>query len=296
MAAAVVASLVAAGSGAPPCDDVPAERAALERAATGTTHISFVAKVLEERCGAPLAAGLSMEAPAAEVVAALGARLEAFCARVKASGSPALRSGDREYLEEILARPEFGQARSADVDGLARLVAWLTAWFEALFESRGVQGFAQWTRVLVLALAIAVVLGVGFRLTSTWRGGGGRGRTKPAVQRRGMTLDAPEAHLSRGGAMLETDPRGAIREGLFALLGALERKALARADRVRTNRETAEEIVQRGATPEVSDQARQLLGWYDRTYYSLQSPAAPDARRFLDDVARLAARLVEGPV
>ena len=54
--------------------------------------------------------------------------------------------------------------------------------------------------------------------------------------------------------MVEADPRGAIREGLFALLGALERRSLARPDRVRTNREMAEEVAQRGAAPELSEQ------------------------------------------
>src|SRR3954470_2578677 len=152
MVAALVAAAAGPGSGTPPCDDVPSERAALERAASGTGHFAFVAAALEERCGAPLAAGLSLDGPSAETAVALGERLEAFCARGRASGSPALHPGDREHLGEILARPEFGQARGADVYGLARLVDWLTAWVETLFETRGAQGFVQWTRVLVLAL------------------------------------------------------------------------------------------------------------------------------------------------
>jgi hypothetical protein len=292
-AAATLAALVAAWL--PPCDDVPGERAALEQAVKGEIHFSYVAAALEERCGAPLAAGLKLDGPPAEAAEALGKRLEAFCARAKVEGRAAVRPGDREHLEEILSRPEFSQARGADVNGLARLVAWLTAWVEALFETRGAQGFVRWTRVLVLALAIAVALGVALRVAAALgkRSARRREAAAPAEERR--VLDAPAVHLERGGALVEADPRGAIREGLFALLGALERRSLARSDRVRTNREVAEEIAQRGAAPELSEQVRGLLGWYDRTYYSLERPAGGEARRFLEDVGRLATRLAERP-
>jgi uncharacterized protein DUF4129 len=292
-AAAMLAVLIAAGPA--PCDDVAGERAALEQAAKGEVHFSYVAGALEERCGVPLAAGLKLDGPAAEAAEALGQRLEAFCAREKVEGRAALRAGDRKHLEEIFSRPEFSLARGADVNGLARLAAWLTAWIENLFETRGAQGFVRWTRVLVLTLAIAVALGVGFRLAGALRRRGARRRLEVAAEGRTVKLDAPSVHLERGGAMVEADPREAIREGLFALLGALERRSLARPDRVRTNREVAEEIAQRGAAPELSEQVRGLLGWYDRTYYSLERPAAPEARRFLDDVGRLAMTLAERP-
>lgn len=293
-AAAMLAAVVAAGVPLP-CDDVPGERAALEQAAKGEVHFSYLASALEERCGAPLAAGLKLDGPPAEAAEALGKRLEAFCARSKAEGRAALRAGDREHLDEILSRPEFSQARGADLDGLQRLVAWLVAWVEALFETRGALGFVRWTRVLVLALAIAVALGVGLRLAGALRRRGERKRLGEVPREERLELEAPSVHLQRGGAMVEADPRGAIREGLFALLGVLERRSLARPGRVRTNREVAEEVAQRGAAPELSEQVRGLLGWYDRTYYSLERPAAPDARRFLDDVGQLATRLVERP-
>ncbi|HYV46339.1 MAG TPA: DUF4129 domain-containing protein [Myxococcaceae bacterium] len=291
-AEAMLAAMVAMGS--PPCDDVPGERAALEQAVKGEVHFSYIASALEERCGAPLAAGLKLDGPPAEAAEALGTRLEAFCARSRAEGRAALRVGDREHLDEILSRPEFSQARAADVDGLTRLSLWLTSWLEALFETRGALGFVRWTRVLVLVAAIAVALGVGFRVAGALRRR--RGRRQEEVAREGrLELDAPSVHLERGGTMVEGDPRGAIREGLFALLGALERRSLARPDRVRTNREVAEEVAQRGAAPELSEQVRGLLGWYDRTYYSLERPAAPEAKRFLEDVGQLATRLAERP-
>ena len=288
-AAAMMAAVVAVGLS--PCDDVPGERAALEQAAKGEVHFSYIASALEERCGAPLAAGLKLDGPPAEAAEALGKRLEAFCARSKAEGRAALRVGDREHLDEILSRPEFAQARGANLGGLERLVAWLVAWVEALFETRGALGFVRWTRVLVLSLAIAVALGAGFRLAGALRRRGERKRLTEVGRGERLELDAPSVHLQRGGTMVEADPRGAIREGLFALLGALERRSLARPDRVRTNREVAEEVAQRGAAPELSEQVRGLLGWYDRAYYSLERPEAPEARRFLDDVGQLAERL-----
>ncbi|HVE83255.1 MAG TPA: hypothetical protein VND93_10430, partial [Myxococcales bacterium] len=145
-----------------PCDDLPGERAALARAASeNEAHFADVAAALEQRCQAPLAAGVDLEGPAAEAARELGDRLGAFCTQAGASGRPALKAGDREALAEILARPEFAQARAPDVNGgLERLVAWITAWMDSLFATSGAQSFAKGTRVLVLALALAVVLGV----------------------------------------------------------------------------------------------------------------------------------------
>lgn len=283
-----------AGAGVNPCDDVAAERAALLQAASGDAHFADIAGALERRCEAPLAAGLELEGPASEAAVALADRLEAFCDRAQASGREAIRPGDREHLAEILGRPEFAQARAPDSSGLVRLAAWLTAWLETLFETTGAESFSRGTRVLVLALAIAVVLGVAFRLATVRRER--RAKTEvPGVAGLGEKLEAPETHLARAGTILDADPRGAIREGLLALLSSLERRALARPDRVRTNREVAEEVAGRGAAPELTTRVRGLLGWYDRTYYSLERPAPPEARRFLDDVARLATNLREEP-
>jgi hypothetical protein len=148
--------------------------------------------------------------------------------------------------------------------------------------------------VLVLVLAIALVLGVGFRLATSRRGRSRR--TGEAEHGAGpLALDAPEIHLARAGSALEADPRSAIREGLFALLSSLERRSLARPDRVKTNREVAEQLPERGAAPQMAERVRALLGWYDRTYYSLERPGVSDARRFVDEVGQLARTLREEP-
>lgn len=278
-----------------PCEDLPGERAALLRAASGDAHFGDMAASLDQRFGAPLAAGIRLDGPPEEAAAALADRLEELCARATATGIVAVRPGDREALEAILARPEFAQARAPDVDGLSRLAAWLTAWMDALFETSGAQSFARGTRVLILALALAVVLGVAFRLAAMRRKGVAPESGEGSTARAARPLDSPETHLARAGTVLEADPREAIREGLFALLSSLERRALARPDRVKTNREIAEQLTERGAPPRVSEQVRALLGWYDRTYYSMERPTPPDARRFLDDVGELARSLREEP-
>jgi hypothetical protein len=103
-----------------------------------------------------------------------------------------------------------------------------------------------------------------------------------------LKLDVPSAHLERARAALAGDPRRAIREGLLALLSHLERERLARPDRVKTNRELAQELPARGASPALAETVARLLAWYDAAFYSLE-PVAPDAaRRFVDEVAGLA--------
>ena len=104
-------------------------------------------------------------------------------------------------------------------------------------------------------------------------------------------LQAPEAHLARARAALDTDAREALREALLALLSALERRRLSRPDRVRTNRELARELPARGAPPAVAAEVARLVEWYDARFYSLAPVAAAEARRFVEAVAALEAHM-----
>ena len=102
-----------------------------------------------------------------------------------------------------------------------------------------------------------------------------------------LTFEAPPAHLSRAKALLETDPREAIRQGLYALLSTLEQRRWARPTRVKTNRELAEELPTLGAPSELSEKLTRLLGWYDRAFYSSKPVTRPDAERFINEIDAL---------
>jgi hypothetical protein len=212
----------------------------------------------------------------------IGALLAGFLAAT----DPATASVDRSHLEEIYQRPEFARARLRNQGTLEQLLKRLRAWFDSFFESRGAETYSVVTRFLVL-LAAALVAGWALlRLLSR------RQRAPPPATAEGtsaqrLELDDPAEHLSRGRSALTADPRAALREGLLALLSTLERRRLARPDRVKTNRELAKELPTRGAPAELTKTVEQLLGWYDRTFYSLDPVAAADASRFLDDVERL---------
>jgi hypothetical protein len=90
--------------------------------------------------------------------------------------------------------------------------------------------------------------------------------------------------------MLGSAPREAIREALLCLLSSLERQRFARPDRVKTNRELAEELAGRGAPPALVSAVTSLFTWFDRAFYSLEAVPADEARRFLDDVRGLVER------
>src|SRR5262249_23020076 len=147
---------------------------------------------------------------------------------------------------------------------LERFFDWLRAFLESFFETREMRGFAHGTRFLVLVLAL-VVLAFGL-----WRWVGRRSpaaararRDRLSAPQDALLLDSPSEHLGRAQGLLATSPREAIREGLLALLSALERKRLAQPDRVKTNRELARELPLRGAPGPLSSEVRGLLEWYD---------------------------------
>jgi hypothetical protein len=254
-----------------PCDAPEAERAALLATAGVPEKMDE-----EERAGL------------------LASRQEALCAALAAPPAPApagQRPVNRARLKEILARPEFAHARAQDTDALGRFIARLQAWLDALFESTGAQRFAQGTRVVVLALAVAVVGGVVLRVLAVrHRRRGERGPAGPARGAEALELQAPGEHLRRAREALSAEPREALRQGLLALLSSLERQRLARPDRVRTNREVAADLPRRGAPPELTAAVSALVGFYDRTFYSLQPPAPAEAARFVEEVAALERR------
>lgn len=195
-------------------------------------------------------------------------------------------TADRAALEAVYRRPGFEKARTRDTGVVQALLAQLRAWFEKLFETSGAETYSNVTRLLVLFFAVLVGLFAGLRFVS-------RRRAKTAVSAGAaaspLILDSPSAHLERARAALGDDPRLAIREGLLALLSQLERQRLAEPDRVKTNRELARALPGHGAPAALTQAVTRLLDWYDEAFYSL-APVAPDAaRRFLDEVAGLAA-------
>ncbi|MFZ5446928.1 MAG: hypothetical protein ACOZQL_43475 [Myxococcota bacterium] len=207
---------------------------------------------------------------------------------------------EREPPEERLARPAltaiyeregFERARQRNSGAFQAFLAQLRAWFERLIGSSGAETYSNVTRVVVLALAIALALIVSLRLLAH--------RRRSAVQReqpptpRALELDDPAVHRARARQLLDSEPREATREALLSLLSSLERRRLARPDRVKTNRELAEELPARGAPPELVRSVLPLLAWFDQAFYSLSPIGPAEARRFLADVE--AVNLEPGP-
>ncbi len=208
----------------------------------------------------------------------------AGCALWRSEARP--EAVQRDALEEIYQRPQFARARLRNQGTIEQLLRRLRLWFESFFESKGAASYSQITRFLVLFLAALAALWAVLRLLS--RRAGPRIAAAPTVAGpAALALEDPRSHLARARGLLGGDPRSAIREGLLGLLSVLERRRLARPDRVKTNRELARELPQRGAPPELTGKVEALLGWYDRTFYSLEPVPGADAARFLDDVERL---------
>ncbi|MFP2957876.1 hypothetical protein ACLEPN_08605 [Myxococcus sp. 1LA] len=192
-----------------------------------------------------------------------------------------------ERLEAILDRPEFARARQRHGDALKRLMREVTAWLESLFESREAQGFAVATRAVMLGLALALILWGVLRLSARRGRKMIQGSAAATPDAAPLVLDSPAEHLRRARAALHGDAREAIREGLLSLLSALEEQRLARPDRVRTNRELAAELPGRGASASLVREVERLMGWYDRTFYSLAPVATEEAARFVTEVETL---------
>ena len=194
----------------------------------------------------------------------------------------------RSTLAAIYERRGFEQARAPQAgDTLKRLRAWL----ESIFETAGAETYSNLTRVVVLVAAAIGAIAVVVRLA-------GRKRAAPkaidAVSAApGLELADPLEHLTRARALVTREPRSAAREGLLALLSALERRRFARPDRVKTNREIVSELPSRGAPAALVDAVRTHLGWFDRAWYSVAPLEAASAGRFLDEVQALVTQLAE---
>jgi hypothetical protein len=270
-----------------PCQGLEREAAWLEEVATSTPEaLELHLDALQQRWdGMPLRSPTD-DTQSGRVRTALQ-RMRGACASLDAAREEqALPGSNRERLRDILSRPEFAQARQRQGDLAQRLMRLVREWLEELLQTRGAQSFATGTRTAVLALSVALVLFVVLRLRS-WRRGPVRGGSKAAPSAAALALDSPGEHLGRARAALSSQPREAIREGLLALLSALEARKLARPDRVKTNRELVAELPGRGAPPQITQEVERLVRWYDRTFYSLTPVPAEDAARFVEEVERL---------
>ncbi len=220
-----------------------------------------------------------------------GRRFVQACALAARDAPRRLETSDRARLGAILDRPEFSTARRRDSDLIERLFARLQAWFLSLLGTSEAQSFSEASRMAVLALALAAAVGATLRLLTS-RGRRLSPRRAEAHAAR-LPLEDPAVHLAAAMAALDSEPREAIRQGLLCLLSALERARLARPDRVKTNRELAAELPERGAPVELCGEVERLFDWYDRAYYSLEPVPGAGARAFVEGASRLRTRLAE---
>lgn len=276
--AAVGAALLTAS----PCAGLSAVDLALDQAARSVERWPAVKTQLEARF-APLSLQTDKEGAAEQIDFTRG-RLHAYCAWVE-HPTRAYAAPDAKRLGAILARPEFDQAKDKRADWLKGWLRTVWDWLSGLLDSRGAGRFASGTRALVLGIAAGVVALGAWRVLRLRRG---PKRTAPgAMAAAPLRLDPPEDHLRRAQAALESAPREAIREGLLALLSTLERRRLARPDRVKTNGEIVSELSTRGAPAELVAQISPVMRWYDQTFYSLSPVASAEARGFLASVVGL---------
>ncbi|MFO0597541.1 MAG: hypothetical protein U0228_19705 [Myxococcaceae bacterium] len=232
-----------------------------------------------------LLAGLVLAAPCEHpALTGLGEESQANLCALVARPPPA--APDRGALAGIYERPGFEHARQRSSGALQAFLAQLRRWFDYLFGTSGAETYSNVTRVVVLVVALAVgAIVVARVLTRRRRASAPPPREELAT---GLDLDDPAEHLARARALLDGDARGAIREGWLAVLASLERRRLARPDRVKTNRELLGELPAAGAPTELVGRVSALVDWFDRAFYSLAVVERAEAARFLDDVAAVA--------
>jgi len=277
MAASALLVIVLLGA-ADPCAAPAVLVAELERAA-GESPERFGAAIarVESDLGVSLLRPADSANSGPEQAKLAGARLLAACA-LKARPVATTGAPDPARLQAILDRSEFNQARHRGGDAFKRWMRRLRQWFDDLFGTRQAESYSEVTRTVVLALALAGVVGAFLRVRLRRRLTRASGTNEP-VSPTALKLDSPREHLTRGQVALAGDPREAIREGLLGLLSGLERRRWARPDRVKTNRELAEELPTRGAPAELTARVTELLRWYDRTFYSLEPVPPAEAVR-----------------
>jgi hypothetical protein len=281
----MIALALSVALGALPCHDVGALRSQLARNVAEHSWEAALERV--KRSAAPLPIEPPSSLAPEKQADWVADRIEASCEAQ--SVKDVVATIDRGRLGAILARPEF----TRDSERGRALVQWISRFFDwlgSLLETSGAQGFAQWTRALVLAAALVVVALGAVRLSRRRR----RARTRRAAVEEAPFQLAPAAdHLALARARLGTDARDAIRHGWLALLSALERRRLARPDRVKTNREIVAELPQRGASAAIIERVGSIVDWFDLRFYSLAPVAQEDARGFLERVAALASEIQE---
>lgn len=267
----------------PLCDDVEATAIAMENA-TGAELLTSVETARKE-LGFPLLLSAEADLALAEQQKLAAARLRTGCALNSQQPPPVAVEARADQLKAILDRPEFSKARDRNPDAAMQLLRRLGEWLEALLGQKPAQAFASGVRMFVLAIAAVAVGVIAWRLSRTRLAR--RTLLDVAPQGNALVLRDPSRHLKTARALATDDPRQALREALLALLSELERRKLARPDRVKTNRELALELPQRGASEQHSRRVRELLAAYDRTFYSLEPVNQAAASRFTDDVEAL---------
>ena len=189
-------------------------------------------------------------------------------------------------LDEVLARPEFSASHHRTGVTLKVMLSRLQAWVESLFETSGAATYSNVTRVLVLVLAVLFAGWALVRVRARRRSK--RLAARSSVGPEALSLQDPRVHLAQANALLDTDAREAIRQGLYALLSTLERRSWARPDRVKTNRELAAELHERGAPAELSATVKRMIEWYDRAFYSKAAVSRSEASQFIDAIGAIA--------
>lgn len=190
-------------------------------------------------------------------------------------------------LHEVYERAGFEHARERDSSALNAWLLQLRAKLLAFFETSGAEKYSNVTRVVVLVVALLLIaLGVA-RFAAARR----RKVSTATKDQRGsearLVLESAGQHLARAESLIESAPREALRQGLFALLSWLEAQHYARPDRVKTNRELVSELPVRGASAGLVDQVRAMCEFYDSAFYSLEPVSAADARSFVQRVGPL---------
>lgn len=248
--------------------------------------------------GESLLGRIDPSASPAERAKIAGERLRTLCAGIDAWSEGTVEGVDPDpaRLKAILERPEFAGATRRQGNALESFLRRFTEALERLFGAKGSERFASGSRLLVLSLALVVLVGGVLRVVTLRRA---RKRTQGEEPQGaagfGVVLAHPDVHRARALQSLTEDPRGAIREGLLALISALERQRWARPDRVKTNRELARELPERGSPPELAADVARVIDWYDRTFYSLEPVATEEARRFLDEALAIEGRIPRAP-
>jgi hypothetical protein len=193
----------------------------------------------------------------------------------------AAHSVDKTKLEEIYQRAEFSRAKQKPNTWAHDMFVRIDAWLSSIFETRGADVYAKFTRVFVLAFSMGIAL---FFLLKFARFKMKRERNKSIPQIPKSTLLPPQQHLKRAYALLETDARAALNQGLLALLSSLEQKGFAQLERTKTNVEISDELPQRGASTSVAVSTSEKLKWHDRVWYSQSKVNANEVRDFLNSV------------